>query len=168
MYQPNPHRHRDRSLGKSSTSSRLPTTSNVVELNNIRQKQQVKQLPRNNSIPAWLKSLLTIQKTAVVVASSVLGLSVILYAYTVYTQNSWQHQYGQLKRLQKQERQQGVMNENLKHKMAQWADIPGSGLVASSPERMVFIPSAAQRSTKAQPTSQLPKMSPISKLPLGY
>lgn len=135
------------------------------------QQQQVRQLPHNNSVPNWLKSLLAVQRVSLILFCSVLGLSAIVYGYTVYTQDAWTTQHGQLRRLQKQERQQGVMNENLKHNMAQVAEQPDSGLVSPSPERIVVVPKAPQRPpVKSLPTEPAPSPSPTpsAKLPLGY
>jgi hypothetical protein len=165
MPQPNLHPRKNRSSG----SKRPPSRSNVVELNQIRQQQQVRQLPQHNSVPpVWLKSLLMLQQGSLVLFCSIFGLSSIVYGYTVYTQDTWKSQHGQLKRLQKQERQQGVMNENLKQQMAKIAEQPGSGLVATTPDKIVFIPSAPQRPNKSLPTPQSPQQTPASKLPVGY
>jgi hypothetical protein len=96
------------------------------------------------------------------------GLSAIVYGYTVYTQDAWRNQHGQLRRLQVQERQQGVMNENLKQQMAQAAEQPESGLVAPSPDRIITIPIAPQRPAKSPATVSTPKPIQKSQLPSGY
>jgi hypothetical protein len=116
-----------------------------------------------------LKSLQAVQRGSMAVFCSVFGLSAIVYGYTVYTQGSWKSQHSQLKRLQLQERQQAVMNENLKQQMAKTAEQPASGLVEPNPDRIVFIPSAPQRPTKPLPTTfQSPKPDRVSQLPFGY
>jgi hypothetical protein len=165
MHQPNiPARSKNRSLSSQHPS----TSSNVAGANQIRQQQKVSQLPQHNLVPVWLKSLLTLQQVSTILFCSIFGLSSIVYGYTVYTQNEWKSKHGQLKRLQKQERQQGVMNENLKQEMAKTAEQPESGLVAPSPDKIVFIPRAPQRPTKSLPTPQSPQPIPASKLPVGY
>jgi hypothetical protein len=108
------------------------------------------------------------QQGAMVLFGSVLGLSALVYGYTVYTQSLWRSQHGQLERLQLQESQQGVMNEHLKQQMAKDADRSNSGLVAPNPDRLVFIPSAPQRPTKSLPTPHSTPPTRQSKLPLGY
>lgn len=113
--------------------------------------------------------MLSVQQGAMVIFSSVLGLSAIVYGYTVYTQSLWRSQHGQLERLQLQESQQGMMNEHLKQDMAQAADRAESGLIALSPERIVFIPSAPQRPTKSLPVAtHSATLQPLSQLPVGY
>ena len=109
------------------------------------------------------------QQGAMIVFSSVLGLSTLVYGYTVYTQSLWRSQHGQLERLQLQESQQGMMNEHLKQKMAQAAEQVESGLIAPSPERILIIPSAPQRPIKQLPVATHSAASPPpSQLPVGY
>jgi hypothetical protein len=132
------------------------------------QKHQVRQVTDRNSVPLWLKYLLTMQRGALAVFCGVFCLSAIGYGYTVYTQDLWKNQHGQLRRLQLQERQQAVMNENLKQEAAKKAEDPSSGLLAPNPERIVFIPSAPQRPAKSLPTHHTPQPMPTSKVPLGY
>ena len=153
---------------RSSGSKRSQLRSNVVGTKHPRQQQQIGPIPQHQPIPVWLKSLVTMQKGASIVFASLFGLSAIVYGYTVYTQDAWRNQHGQLRRLQIQERQQGVMNENLKQQMAQAAEQPESGLVAPSPDRIVVIPSAPQRPTKSGSTPPSAKPIPKSKLSLGY
>jgi hypothetical protein len=133
-------------------------------------KQQVRQLPRNNTVPNWLKSLLVVQRGSLIVFCSILVLSSIAYVCTVYTQSAWKTQHGQLKRLQKHERQQGVMTENLKNQMAIVAEQPDSGLVSPSPDRVIIVPKAPQRPAKSLALAPAPAPAPTypSTLPLGY
>jgi hypothetical protein len=149
------------------TSVTRAPKSPVVGANSTQSQQQVRQLPQN-AAPAWLTSLLAVQKGAAIVFSSVLGLSVAVYGYTARTQDTWKAQHKQLKRFQTQEHQQAVMAENIKHDLARQAQQPESGFVDPSPKRMVFIPSAPQRPVKAPASPAPPASAPKSKLPLGY
>jgi hypothetical protein len=126
---------------------------------------QVSHLPSPTVTPVWLKSLLTMQKGATILFGIVFGLSSIVYGYTIQTQGAWRSQHGQLKRLQHQERQQTIINENIKQELAKTAADAKSGLVAPKPEQMVFIPSAPQRPIK--PLSQSPQTAPTA-IPSGY
>jgi hypothetical protein len=150
------------------TSKRSQTRSPLVGSNQSPPQQQISQLLQPPVAPVWLKSLLTIQQGSLIVFASLFGLSVIVYGYTVYTQDAWRTQHGQLRRLQSQERQQGVMNENLKHELAQAAEQPESGLVAPSPDRIVVIPSAQPRPTKSLPTPPVSQPIQKSQLSRGY
>jgi aminoglycoside phosphotransferase len=111
---------------------------------------------------------MTIQRGTLILFTSAIGLSAIVYGYTVHTQDLWKSQYQQLKRLRTQETQQAVMNENLKQELAISAQKPDSGLVAPSPDRSVFIPSAPLRPLKAVPTPPTASATLKSKLPVGY
>ncbi|AFY96252.1 hypothetical protein [Chamaesiphon minutus] len=164
MYQRTKPQHED----LLSASTRPSVRSHVVKAKDLPQQHRVRPLPDRNAVPLWLTYLLAMQRGALVVFCSVLGLSALGYGYTVYTQDSWKSQHGQLRRLQLQERQQTVMNENLKQEMAKKAEEPASGLVAPNPERIVFIPIAPQRPAKALPSHYLPQPAPTSKLPRGY
>lgn len=152
---------------RTASSQRRPTRSNVVGLNHP-QRQQVRQFNHQNSIPVWLQSLLTIQRVAKIAFASIFGLSLIGYGYTVYTQDVWKQQHGQLRRLQVQERQQGVMNENLKQQMAKSAEDPQSELVPPDPTQILFVPSAPPRLTKPLPAPASAQTSPTSQPPSGY
>ncbi|WP_309739412.1 hypothetical protein [Chamaesiphon sp. OTE_20_metabat_361] len=166
MYQLNipPDRESLSATQRRTSVTRAPK-SPVVGVNSHQPQPQVRQLPQN-SAPAWLTSLLAVQKGAAIVFCSVLGLSVIVYGHTARTQDTWKAQHKQLKRFQTQEHQQAVIAENIKQDLAQQAQQPESGLVDPSPKQMVFITGAPQRPIKApaSPASAAPK----SKLPLGY
>jgi hypothetical protein len=149
---------------KSSVSKSAATKSKYA-----RQQQPLRQLTQRRSTPVWLRSLLAVQKISMVLFVSVFGLSSIVYGYTMQNQTTWRSQQDRLKRWQNQERQQAVMNENLKQQMAQTAEQKESGLVAPKPDRMIFIHSAPLRQPKLVPnTSPSPQPTPASKLPLGY
>jgi hypothetical protein len=151
-----------------SASEQLPIELNAVRLKQARQQQPAIQFPQQNSVPVWLRSLLTVQRSAKILFGGIFGLSLVVYGYTVYTQDLWKQQHGQLTRLQIQERQQGAMNENLKHQMAVAAEQPLNGLENPDPQKMIFITGAPQRPTKLPPAASSPKPVPESKPPLGY
>lgn len=152
-----------------SASEQLPIELNAVRLKQAHQQQPaIHQFPQQNSVPVWLRSLLTVQRRAKILFGGIFGLSLVVYGYTVYTQDLWKQQHGQLTRLQIQERQQGAMNENLKHQMAVAAEQPLNGLENPDPQKMIFITGAPQRPTKLPPAASSPKPVTESKPPLGY
>lgn len=128
---------------------------------------QIRQLPPPQPAPVWLKSLLTVQKGATVLFGMVFGLSSIVYGYTIHTQGTWRSQHRQWDRLESQGRQQSVITENIKQKLAETAADKKSGLVAPTPQQMVFIPSAPQRPVKSVPLTQ-DQTTPVTKIPTGY
>ena len=153
-----------KSLAAKPTSS----VSTTVGINQL-QQQRVRQLPSRAPAPVWLKSLIAAQKVSMVLFGSVFGLSSIVYGYTMHTQTTWRTQQEQLRRWQHQERQQGVMNENLKQELAKRAEAKGSGLVAPTPQMSVFVHGAPLRQPKTLPTTaQALKPIPPAKIPSGY
>ena len=98
----------------------------------------------------------------------VFGLSAIGYGYTVYTQDVWKQQHRQLKLLQVQERQQGVMTEHLNHQLAIAAERPKNGLQPPDPKQIVFVPSAPLRQTKSLTAPPSATNIPKSPPPSGY
>jgi hypothetical protein len=152
-----------------SASKHVPSELNLNKLDRAGQRQPVVKFPQQNSVPAWLQSLLKVQRGAQILFGGIFGLSLIVYGYTVYTQDLWKQQHGQLTRLQNQERQQGVMNENLKHKLAIDAEQPLNGLENPDPQKIIFITGAPQRPAKS-PSAILSSSqpAPASQQPMGY
>jgi hypothetical protein len=139
----------------------------VPGANSGQHHDRIRQINYHRSIPAWLRSLLTLQRGARILFGLVFAASALGYGYTVYTQSVWKQQHRQLKQLQTQERQQGMMTENLKHQLAIAAEQPTNNLQSPDPKQIVFIPSAPLRPTRPLPTTTAttsPKASP----PSGY
>jgi hypothetical protein len=158
---------RNRQNPTSPTSKPAPPRSTTIGVNRL--QQQVRQLHTHVPAPVWLRSLLTAQKASKILFGSVFGLSLVVYGYTMHTQTTWRTQQEQLRRWQNQERQQGVMNENLKQELAKIAESKGSGLVDPKPQMAVFVYSAPSRQPKPLPAQvQAPKSLPASKTPSGY
>ncbi len=162
---------------KAASATKVPRRSKkVVELNRSQPAQAVRQLNQNSVLPPWLKSLVNLQQGAKIVFMTVLGTIPIVYGYTVYTQDLWRSQHGQLNRLQSTQQQQLVMTENINNQMAEAAEQSKSGLVAPTPARMVFIPGAQPRPLKQHPQPRVGSVSstesanvdPVSQTAQGY
>jgi hypothetical protein len=151
---------------KSLASKPAPPKSTAVNTNNL-QQQQVRQLHSHVPAPVWLKSLLAAQKVSMILFGSVFGLSSIVYGYTMHNQTTWRTQQDQFRRWQNQERQQGVMDENLKQDLAKTAETKGSGFIAPKPELNVFLHGASPRQPKSLP-APASNPTPVSKVPSGY
>jgi hypothetical protein len=127
---------------------------------------KVENLAPKRRAPAWLRSLWLVQHRAKLVCAVLFCLLPISYGFTVYTQDQWKRQHGQLKRLQNQEIEQAVMNQSLKQQMSKAAESPQNGLIDPTPDRIVFIPSASPRPLKTAPTN-LPLIS-TERQTVGY
>ncbi len=165
-------KHRQQRYGvatKPVAKSSLPQ-STVIAATNLPQQQPAEQIRQlHHPDPAWLKSLLGLQRVSLIMFGSIFGLSSIVYGYTMHTQSTWRSQQDQLRRWQNQERHQGVMIENLNQQIAKTAEEKGSGLVNPKPNLSVFVNSATPRQPKQLPSSApAPAATPVSKIPLGY
>jgi hypothetical protein len=149
-------------------SRKTVMSTKATELGRMSQEQQVRQLHRPVELPPRLKFLLDMQRGSKVIFALVLGTIPIVYGYTVYTQDQWKNQHGQLNRLRAKEQQQVVMTENLKYQAAETAEQSKNGFVAPTPDRMVFISPAPARPLKQRP--QTPVANPNSEIPIpqGY
>ena len=151
----------------SSKTGRVERQASSSHVRQRRQTASVKQLqPRQ--VPKWLRSLIAMQRVAMVLFLGSFGLSSLVYGYTVSTQGMWKTQHRQLQKLQKQELQQATVSENFKYQIAQTAELPESGLVDPKPDRMVTISTANQRQTKLPAISTPAKPEAVSKIPEGY
>ncbi len=160
--------NREGALRQPRNQKSAPSKSMAVSDSNL-QQQRVRQLRTHASIPVWLRSLLAAQKVSKILFVGVFGLSLVVYGQTMHTQTTWRTSEDQLRRWNKQERQQGIMNENLKQELAKTAESQGSGLVAPKPEMAIFIQGAPPRQPKSLPDqTQAPKPTPVSQVPSGY
>lgn len=127
----------------------------------------VRQLPTARSLPAWLRWLLRVQRSSVIVTFGLIVALLAIYGSTVHTQQLWSEEYGRLKQMQRNERQAIAANESLKAQLAAQAERPESGLVPKSMHSMVIVPAAPSRPLRAAPAAvPQPKSSPDR--PLGY
>jgi hypothetical protein len=115
--------------------------------------------------PVWLLRLYTVNRYSSILAFLLIVATLIVYGWTVYSQELWSQSYRKLQSLQRNERQLNTANATLTSKMAQEAETPGTELVSPTSERTIFLPPASSQSTSSFSTSQ-PEPEPRS--PLGY
>jgi len=117
--------------------------------------------------PAWLSSLLFIQRSSDIVTFLLVATTLIVYSWTVYTQQQWAQEYRKLEDLQRNERHLTTANEVMKDQLAQQAEKPAAGLVNPTQASTIFLPSAPQRQVHTSPT-QTPDQLSATTPPLGY
>jgi hypothetical protein len=105
------------------------------------------------------------QRAAMVLFLATFSLSAIVYGVTVYDRSTWKTEHKQLQKLQRQELQQATITENLKHKLAEEAELPSSGFEDPKPEKTISISPATQR--QPRPLISTPSTAP-TKMPAGY
>ncbi|PLZ76123.1 hypothetical protein [Fischerella thermalis] len=79
--------------------------------------------------------------------------TLVIYGWTVYSQQLWSQSYRKLQTLQRDERQLTTTIEVLKNKMAQEAQKPAAGLVSPSPASAIFLPPAPEDSSSLPSTT---------------
>lgn len=123
-------------------------------------------MPDSESLPVWLMRFFTIHRYSSVVGFGLVATTLIVYGWTVYSQQLWSQASRKLQNLQRDERQLIRANEMLKNKMAQEAEKPLSGLVLPTPDRAIFIePSPDSPKTNVTTPSIDGQSSPS---PVGY
>lgn len=154
-----------RHTGIGSGTQRASTT--IQELG----KQKVPNvpvIPTPGSAPLWLLRLYALHRHSTVVAFLLVAATLVVYGWTVYSQQLWSQAFRQLQNLQRYERQLTTTNEVLKNKMAQEAERSPAKLVSPTPERMLFVRRAPvdphpEPATTSAPNfeTQLPTANPV-------
>ncbi|MBD2741151.1 hypothetical protein [Coleofasciculus sp. FACHB-1120] len=165
-----PDRHRpDRRSAVSSRRPRgnvMPSRSESHSSSRTRSRSS-QQREFQAQTPAWLRSLMTLQRTSNLLCFFLIASTLGAYAWTVYTQQMWSQEYRKLETLQRHERQMTAANEALKNQLAQEAELPGTGLVAPNPANTIFLPPAPQRQSLPKPVAA-PNLETSPTTPLGY
>jgi hypothetical protein len=121
----------------------------------------------HRSVPVWLRLLLFAQRGSAVMTFLLVTVTLVIYGWTVYSQQLWGREYRKLEGLQHQERQTTAANEVLKNQIAREAESPTSGLVMPDPSHTIFLQPAQQRPAVVTSTG-LPITPLAPAKPLGY
>lgn len=119
-------------LPKQNRSSATPKSPRVNQ-------QRVPVMPNSESPPLWLLRLHAIHRNSSIVAFLLVAATLVVYGWTVYSQELWSQGYRKLENLRRQERQLTTTSEVLQNKMATEGEKPSTGLVAPTPARAIFI-----------------------------
>ncbi len=120
------------------------------------------------NIPVWLLRLYTVNRYSSVLAFVLVVATLIVYGWTVYSQELWSQSYRKLQSLQRHERQLNTANATLTSKMAQEAEKPGTDLVSPTSEGTIFLPSTSNNSPNSSFSNSQPEPQPEPPSPLGY
>lgn len=137
-----------------------------------REASVLKVLPNSRFQPAWLRSLLQVQRASSVAVILILGGALSLYGLTVYSEQRWSQEYQKLENLRLREQQLSAASEVLKHQLAKEAENPETGLASQKPGEMIFLEPAPvgrspQAATLPSPESSLQRQG-VAETPLGY
>ncbi|MGI2903754.1 hypothetical protein [Tolypothrix sp. VBCCA 56010] len=139
-------------------------------------QQRVPVMPNSESPPLWLLRLQAIHRNSSIVAFLLVAATLVVYGWTVYSQELWSQGYRKLENLRRQERQLTTTSEVLQNKMATEGEKPSTGLVAPTPARAIFINPASHNLNSmpslgdAPPTTTTPNSQKVqqSASGLGY
>lgn len=174
---PRPTRRRKRGTNKHNHSQlrTIPQLDKQKQLTPQRQRKNPnssKVTPlgiKPKQLPLALQFLLLVQKSSTTLTCGLVALTLGAYSWTVYAPTLWTREFSKLKTLQQNERQLTSTNESLKHKMAEKAEQPGSGLKEPNPHQSIFLtPADVSQLTLSKELKQSPNNPIISDNPIAY
>ena len=123
-------------------------------------------VPTAEALPIWLLRLCRVHRYSSIVTFLLVAVALVVYGWTVYSQEQWNQDFRRLQNLQRNERQLTTTNAMLKNKMAEEAERPSAGLVSPTPDKTIFLPSASDNANSMS-TPLSPTQGSTSS-PLGY
>ncbi|NMG20326.1 hypothetical protein DP116_12995 [Brasilonema bromeliae SPC951] len=152
-------------LTREASSAKKQTTTSVSS--GKQKASTVPVMPSPESVPSWLLRLYTLHRHSSIMAFALVAVTLVVYGWTVYSQQLWSQAYRKMQNLQRHERQLMTTNEVLKNKMAQEAERPPANLVSPSPDKMIFwTPAPVEpNSLPTTPNSERQQQTPN---PVGY
>ncbi|TAF06101.1 MAG: hypothetical protein EAZ77_12850 [Nostocales cyanobacterium] len=119
--------------------------------------------------PIWLLRLHAVYRYSSVGAFLFVAATLVVYGWTVYSQERWSQAYRTLQSLQRNERQLTTTNAALTRKMAEEGEEPAAGLVSPTPGGTIFLPATSHsRRSASSPTIPNSTAQPQTSSPLGY
>ncbi len=170
-YVPRPTPTRLKRAAKSLSSEVRSTQDAVAFLPPVEeQAKQISQpVPLSPTTHRYLQTLSKLQVVSSVLASALVGLALLSYGVSVYVDRQLNQANRELSQLQRSEQQLTTANEVLKRHVAQQAESPTIDLEPPSPQHVIFLRPAHQRSQPSSPSSgQLPKLPTGHFRPIGY
>ena len=119
-------------------------------------------------MPGWLLRMYIINRYSSILVFLLVAATLIVYGWTVYSQELWSDSYRKLQSLQRHERQLNTANATLTSKMAQEAEKPGTELVSPTSKGTIFLPPTSNNYPKSSFLTSQPESQPEPPSPLGY
>ncbi|MDJ0737212.1 MAG: hypothetical protein QNJ47_24630 [Nostocaceae cyanobacterium] len=154
------------------TTQKIPVQSSTTLLTTPElSKQKVSSTPvryTSSSTPLWLLRLQAFHRNSSIITFLLVVAMLVVYGWTVYSQQLWSQAYRKMQNLQRQERQLTTTNSVLRNKMAQEAEKPSAGLVPPTPEKTIFLPpTMSSSSNQLMPSTTPNHQIQQSSYPLG-
>jgi hypothetical protein len=166
----NPSRNLSDNFVKRSGTANIIQNSDQQTVANINKKSPGNLPTMSNAssaAPVWLLNLHNIYRYSSFTAFFLVVASLIVYGWTVYSQELWSNSYRQFKNLQSHERQLKTTNAALTSKMAKEGEEAGKKLVTPTSERTIFLPFTYDPTHSQSSTPNSDSESPTYS-PLGY
>ncbi|GEM_PF-506293 len=146
--------------GKISSGERSPVNPTTGLVSSTEGSSQdtlsnIPVVPNSGAMPLWLLRLHTIHRHSSIMTFLFVTVTLVVYGWTVYSQQTWSQAYRHLQNLQHHERQLRTINEVLKEKMAQEAQRPSAGLVSPTPNMSIFLHPDSVGSNSVSPNTTL-------------
>ena len=119
-------------------------------------------------MPVWLLRMYMLNRYSSILVFLLVAATLIVYGWTVYSQELWSDSYHKLQSLQRHERQLNTANATLTSKMAQEAEQPGTELVSPTSKGTIFLPPTSNNYPKSSFSTSQPESQPEPPSPLGY
>ena len=119
-------------------------------------------------MPAWLLRMYILNRYSSILVFLLVAATLIVYGWTVYSQELWSDSYRKLQSLQRHERQLNTANATLTSKMAQEAEKPGTELVSPTSKGTIFLPPTSNNYSQSSFLTSQPESQPQPPSPLGY
>ena len=156
-----------RQMAREASSAKTQTTTSVPD-SSKQKAPSVPVMPSAESVPSWLLRLFALHRHSSIMAFLLVATTLVVYGWTVYSQQLWSQAYRKLQNLQRHERQLMTANEVLKNQMAKEAERPPAKLVSPTPAGMLFLnpaPVEPNRVLNTTPNSEIQQQTPN---PVGY
>ena len=127
-------------------------------------------MPSNELGPVWLLRLQILNRHSSVLAFLMVATMLVVYGWTVYSQQLWSQSSKRLQSLQRQERQLMATDAAFKEQMAKEAQKAPNGLVSPTPGNMIFLPPSAPGSPNQESSTlgQNTQAEQQTSTPVGY
>ncbi|MGM3304503.1 hypothetical protein ACSQ6I_00685 [Anabaena sp. WFMT] len=138
-------------------------------VSNIHGQSRLPMMPTAGAAPVWLLRLHSVYRYSSAAAFLFVAATLVVYGWTVYSQELWSQAYRTLQSLQRNERQLTTTNATLTSKMAEEAEQAAAGLVSPSPGGTIFLPPTSNRPNSLSSTTVPNTETQIQpKSPMGY
>ncbi|ACB52793.1 conserved hypothetical protein [Crocosphaera subtropica ATCC 51142] len=167
---PPPTRHRRRRQKTTPPPTYQSVVPKTVSRRPSEYRSKVTRLrTKPKQLPLALQFLLLVQKSSTTLTCGLVAITLGVYGWTVYAPTLWSQEFSKLKTLQRNERQLAATNESLKHKMAEQAEQPASGLTPPNPYQSIFLAPADVPVIEVRDQTQDTQQTPvITETPIAY